>query len=305
MIPQAIRKRFAGPQGWTKHVPLQYLTDAFCSRENSALAKDLDDLYSIDGARGVISESKELPVGPELLLDFGQWFQAWGRFMELIETYVPQEAALWRVHYERIRDKPNKGDTWPVCVAYDSEVRRRSCNHGIDPSIFHLEIWNDLEAKHMGRVAVQTAREELSSYATKLSSSNSNSRYQPYPDSPDARSRSRSGNSFRASPNPNRLQITGPPGAEFQFRCFVCASLDRDHHSRSCKATKLVNGSDAILISLRPGQPRTDRNGTSFCFGYNGRNGCGDGPTCGRGKHWCSLCGSKNGSHGAQRCPAV
>jgi hypothetical protein len=63
--------------------------------------------------------------------------------------------------YERILRRPNQQDEWAVCVAYDAEVRRRSCTSSLDPAIFHLVIWNDLEAKHIARVALETVRAEI------------------------------------------------------------------------------------------------------------------------------------------------
>ncbi|KAJ7629856.1 hypothetical protein B0H17DRAFT_1218031 [Mycena rosella] len=143
------------------HVPAHVLIDSFCSHNNTAAAKKLDDLYTLDGSRGVISVSKELAWEPELALTFEECFQAWGRVLELIQTYVPQEFDLWLAHYNRILHSPNKHEEWAICVAYDSEIRRRSCTSSIDPSVFHLAIWNDLETKNISRVEIQTVRAEI------------------------------------------------------------------------------------------------------------------------------------------------
>ncbi|KAJ6451220.1 hypothetical protein C8R47DRAFT_1084167 [Mycena vitilis] len=159
LIPDAIRKRFA--QGWKQHVPLHFLTDKYCSRDNVETTKELDDTYSLDGSRGIIAVSKPLPAEPELALNFAEWFQGWARLLELIATYVPNELADWRAHYERILKKSNKDDVWDLWVAYDSEIRHRCCTSGIDPSILHLEIWNDLEVKHMTRVTYEKVSADL------------------------------------------------------------------------------------------------------------------------------------------------
>ncbi|KAJ6603847.1 hypothetical protein B0H10DRAFT_1957654 [Mycena sp. CBHHK59/15] len=224
LIPDAIRKRFA-TGGWKTHISLHYLKDDFCSHNNTVSAKELDDLYTLDGSRGIIAVAKDLPFAAELELTFAEWFQAWGRLRELIDTYVPQELHLWDAHYNRILNKPNKHELWPVWLAYDSEVRRRACTSAIDPSVFHLEIWNDLEAKNMARVALETVHVELgqssgSPHGSKSQGQSSgSSRYHPY-QTPGASSGSKSTrNSFRG--NPNRLQITGP-GVEAIYRCFVC-----------------------------------------------------------------------------------
>ncbi|KAJ7663279.1 hypothetical protein DFH06DRAFT_1128606 [Mycena polygramma] len=316
LIPDAIRKRFS--QGWKQHVPLQYLTDAFCSRDSTVTAKELDDAYTLEGSRGLISVAKTLPVMPELELTFAEWFQAWARHMELIGTYFPQELAAWTEHYNRILHRPNQQDDWAVCVAYDSEVRRRACTTGIDPAVFHLSIWNDLEAKNIARVTAATVRAELAKGLGIGAGSGSGSgsgrhkaqgpstgRYHPYSD--NAGSSSHNGysghkNSFRE--NPNRLQITGP-GVQAQFRCFLCGDFDPSHRSKFCNSPKLINGKDAILYSRKEGEPRTDREGFNYCYKFNGRAGCDRGPNCNHGKHWCSLCGSKDGSHAAQGCSSI
>ncbi|KAJ7769488.1 hypothetical protein B0H16DRAFT_1227418, partial [Mycena metata] len=156
LIPEAVRKRFSGPNGWTSHLPLHLLTDKFCSFNNQASAKELNDLFTMDGSSGTImSVAKELPFEPELSLTFDEWFQAQGRFLELIETYVPEEHELWVVHFNRILHRPNRAKHWPLCLEYDSEIRRRSLTTGIDPSAFHLDVWNELESAHIGNRAIE------------------------------------------------------------------------------------------------------------------------------------------------------
>ncbi|KAJ7355274.1 hypothetical protein DFH08DRAFT_621579, partial [Mycena albidolilacea] len=282
LVPEAIRKRFA--QGWKQHVPLHFLTDSYCSHDNAETAKELDDTYTLDGSRGVIAVSKTLPSEPELALEFGEWFQAWGRLLELIKTYCPTELHLWHEHYERILNRPNKQDDWALCVAYDTEVRRRCCSSALDPSVFHLAIWNDLEPKHMARVTLAKVRAELARASVSSQGGNSSKT---------------SNHSFRG--NPNRLQITSS-GTEAQFRCFICGDVDPAHRSRKCAARKLINGKDTIIWSRKEGEPRLDRNGVSYCYGFNGRSGCDQGANCSHGKHWCTLCGAKDGAHAAQGC---
>ncbi|KAJ7433347.1 hypothetical protein FB451DRAFT_1064480, partial [Mycena latifolia] len=290
LVPDAIRKRFI--QGWTKHVPLHYLTDAFCSHDNLASAKELNELYTLDGTHGgVVSVPKDLPSAPELDLTFAEWFQAWGRLLELIRTYFRSEFPLWEQHYNRILHRPNKEENWALCVAYDAEVRRRSCTSGLDPSVFHLELWNELESKHIARRALHVVRIEMGKSSGASQSSKS-----------QTPSNSNANSSFRG--NPNRLQITGSV-AEPQFRCFICGDTDPSHRSRFCNARKLVNGRDAVLVSRKQGEPRTDRNGNNYCYGWNGRSGCDQGAHCSHGKHWCSLCGASDGTHAAQGCPAL
>ncbi|KAJ7915001.1 hypothetical protein B0H13DRAFT_1711755 [Mycena leptocephala] len=281
LVPEAIRKKFAS--GWNSHVPLQYLTDKFCGLNNGTTAKALNDLFTMDGSSGtVVSVAKELPFEGELTLTFDEWFQAWQRLLQLIQEFVPEEYQLWLFHYESILQRPMRAQQWPLCLAYDSRIRRLATVSPIDPSEFHLAIWNELETGYITNTAIQTLRADLGSQ----SQSHSN------------------GHSFRANgppaSNPNHLPIMSP-----NARCFVCGNSDPRHSSRRCHSTVLVNGKDAILIVRKDGEPRRDSEGNSLCFAFNGRTGCTRGANCEQGKHWCSLCGQRNGAHTAQTCPKL
>ncbi|KAJ7468917.1 hypothetical protein B0H11DRAFT_1920927 [Mycena galericulata] len=99
-------------------------------------------------------------------------------------TIIFPTLPLWREHYERILNRPNKEDDWALCVAYDTEVRRRRCVTPIDPSVFHLAIWNEVEPKHIARKTYEKVRAEFgklveSSQGSKAHGASS-SRYHPY-----------------------------------------------------------------------------------------------------------------------------
>ncbi|KAJ7489660.1 hypothetical protein B0H11DRAFT_1720127, partial [Mycena galericulata] len=290
LIAEGIRKKFSGADGWKTHVPLQYLTDKYCSFANHASTKELNDLFTVDNSAGaLVSMPKELAFEPELSLTFDEWFQAWGRLLELIETYVPEEHAMWVTHFESILHRPNRAHNWALCLEYDSQIRRRVCTSSIDPSIFHLDVWNELEAEHIGKRAIATVRRELQGKSVGgRSDSDHGTRFQPYENS--KQSFSNSNHSFRASG---------------KLRCFVCGDDDPTHRSRSCKADRLVNGKELILVVGKPGAPRRDRSGQAYCFSFNGFAGCTRGNNCTSGKHWCSLCGTKNSIHSAQNCTTL
>ncbi|KAJ7754014.1 hypothetical protein B0H16DRAFT_1833089, partial [Mycena metata] len=290
LIPEAIRKKFLS--GWDSHVPLHFLTDKFCGLSNSVAAKALNDLFTMDGSSGtVVSVAKELPVEPELALTFDEWFQAWQRLLQLIEEYVANEFHLWLVHYESILHRPSRALQWSLCLAYDSRIRRLSLVTAIDPSQFHLAIWNELETQFITNTAVQTLRADLGLTASRGRSQFTNNA-------------GSSSHSFRTSaptaPNPNRLAIM-PPNS----RCFVCGDSDPNHSSRRCHSRVLINGNEAILLVRKQGEPRKDAEGNSLCFAFNGRAGCTRGANCEQGKHWCSLCGLRDGTHTAQGCAKV
>lgn len=161
LVHEAIRRKFSGADGWTSHVPLNYLTDDYCSFHNHhTKTKQLDDTLIFDSS-GVVAKEKELAFEPELRLDFDEWTQAWGRLLELIETYVPAEYNLWLVHYERIAKAPNRSRRWELWLAYDSGIRRRALSSSIDPSVHDLDLWNELEADFNGEIAGRRALEVL------------------------------------------------------------------------------------------------------------------------------------------------
>ena len=307
LIPEAIRKKFIA--GWDSHVPLHYLTDKFCGLNNGVAARALNDLFTMDGSSGtVVSVAKELPVEPELALTFDEWFQAWQRLLELIGEYLPAEYEMWFLHYDSILRRPSRAAQWSLCLAYDSRIRRLSVVSAVDPSQLHLSIWNELETQFIANTAIQALRLDLGLAPTggrQGRTRESDQRFQPYQmRSQSSNSPAANSHSFRTitnpGNNPNRLAIM-PPNS----RCFVCGESDPTHSSRRCHSRVLVSGGEVILAVRKQGEPRKDAEGNSLCFPFNGRASCTHGANCERGKHWCSLCGLRDGSHTAQTCPKV
>ncbi|KAJ7166255.1 hypothetical protein C8R46DRAFT_900195, partial [Mycena filopes] len=291
LVPEAILKKF--DDGWRTHVPLHLLTDKACSFSNHATTKELNDLYTMDGSTGtILTVAKEIAFEPELRLSFDEWFEAWTRLLELILKYLPVEHPLWVKHHKNILHRPNRKDNWALILEYDSRVRRQAVVTGIDPSIFHLDIWNSLEGEHIGKRAVATVRRELQldgpsnrkGNTSERGQSQSSDRFQPYDNS--KRQNANSSHSFRS---------------DRKSRCFVCGSEERGHLARECRAHDLVNGKPAILS----GRGRRDRDDHSYCFSFNGKTGCKRGNNCTQGEHWCTLCGERSGRHSAQDCPAL
>ncbi|KAJ6502854.1 hypothetical protein C8R47DRAFT_217404 [Mycena vitilis] len=292
LVPEAIRKKFA--DGWKTHVPLQFLTDKYCSFANKSSAKELNDLFTMDGSAGtIVSVAKELPVDGELHLSFDEWFQAYGRLLELTQTHAKDEHPMWVAHFNQIMYRPNRADNWALCLEYDSQIRRRAVDIGIDPSVFHDKLWADLQAEHIGKRAFAVARSEFQRQGKNSGSDRdqgpSNGRFQPYDAAP--RNNSDSTHSFRP--------LNG------KSRCFVCGASDGSHPSRHCSADRLISGQPTILVAQPNGGPRRDRNSTPYCFSFNGNRGCAGGTNCTKGRHWCSICGSRSGIHTAQNCVSI
>lgn len=199
---------------------------------------------------------------------------------------------MWIAHFNGIRDRPNRAQKWALCLEYDSEIRRRALVSSIDPSIFHTDVWDDLEPTHIAKRAMVLLRTEnkkdgrfgRANGDLERDQSSSTGRFQPYK---GAKQSSRdAGDSFR----PKR-----------KFRCFVCASDEDFHKSRNCTADRLVNGKPSILS----GKTRRDRAGNAYCFSFNGYSGCPGGSDCEKGHHWCSICGDKSARHCAQDCSTI
>ena len=147
MVPENIRKKLT--DGWYSHVPLTYLTDKHCEFKNKSTLNVSQDILSFDPSSGqVITTSRVLHDNGELELLFDKWHQAWRRLLELIKDHLPQEYPLWEVHYTQIMNSENRSELWPLYLAYDAEIRKRTTQFAIDPSIFSIGIWNDLEVRY-------------------------------------------------------------------------------------------------------------------------------------------------------------
>lgn len=277
LVPDHIRKKFI--DGWNVHVPLTFLTDKGCLLKNKSTDPSTQDLLTIDNGR-ILATTKPLSDDGELDLTFDEWHQAWRRLLNLIRTYIPEEYTLWELHYSFILNNDNRAELWPLYLAYDSEIRRRSTQLPIDPSQFSIGIWNDLETRF-------TARKVLSMVQTDLRP-HSNHPHTPrdFPKNPGRSS------SFR----------TISQQSDRPSRCFICGDRSKDHVSRYCSATLNTSGHPCHLLRQGSSSKRQSKSGKPYCFAWNGISGCTQSP-CSRGEHWCTLCGSK--SHNAQQCTIV
>ena len=147
LVPDHIRKKFI--DGWHVHVPLTYLTDKGCVFKDKPAVVASQELLMIDNVTGHIqTSSKPLSDTGELDLTFNEWHQVWRHLLDLIRTHIPDELWLWEIHHTFIVNKENCTELWPIYLAYDVEIRKRATQLPIDPSIFSIGIWNDLEARY-------------------------------------------------------------------------------------------------------------------------------------------------------------
>lgn len=298
LVPDHIRKKFA--DGWNMHIPLTYLTDKGCLLKDKLSVNSSQDILTIDNASGrILATSKPLIDDGELELTFDEWHQAWRRLLDLIKNFLPDEFLMWEVHYSFILNNENRAELWPLYLTYDAEIRRRSIQFPIDPSIFSIGIWNDLEARYTAKKVLALVQSDLRHNHSNQQSVSSSSRYQHNNSSRDSNftPRNSSRNSFR-SQQQRTVQNSehSKPG-----RCIFCGDHSKNHLSRNCPGTCNVTGAPCHLLKGTSGV-RQDKYGKSYCFAWNGFSGCDQTP-CQRGEHWCTLCGAK--SHNAQQCTLV
>lgn len=326
LVSDFIRKKFA--EGWHEHVSLEYLTDSYCAFGNRKATKHLRDSFSITGTGTLTANSEPLPSDRESSLSFDEWYQAWQRLLPLIQEFLPQDLEAWTTHFDTIMAKSNRAERWETWLAYDIMVRTQSTQIGLDPAEFQHEIWNSLEAHIMQKQVLEQTLLRLGLPTPSSSSQPFTYNQRRYEDpsasrpgyTPQNRARdspySRDTGSFANRPRNERDSfravpaITSPsePSQSRRLRCFICASDDPSHASRHCKETSLVSGRDCHIKRAPSAGTndtrRFDRDGNSYCYSWNGKNGCDSRPdSCRFGRHWCSLCGTK--SHNAQRCPSV
>jgi hypothetical protein len=288
LVPDHVRKKFA--EGWQSHIPLTFLTDKGCLAKDKHSSSHTQEILTIDETTGAIqTSSKPLVDEGELDLSFDEWHQAWRRLLDLIRMYIPQEFLLWEIHYSFILNKENRAELWPLYLAYDVEIRKRSIIEPIDPSQFSIGVWNDLETRY-------TAKKVLAIVQAGLKNSNQGTTTRNTPDKNKPRN-----SSFRKN------QSSSASDSSKTGRCMFCGDRARTHLSRNCTACNNVDGTPCHLHRVEPSGPgsssRIAHSGKRYCYAWNGLSGCESGATCTRGEHLCTLCGSS--SHAAQLCNVV
>ncbi|KAJ7040078.1 hypothetical protein C8F04DRAFT_1254541 [Mycena alexandri] len=123
------------------------------------------------GIGSVISVAKELPSDKELNLTFEARFQAWGRLLELIHTYVAEEHTLWLTHLEPIMHMLHRAENWAVWLEYNAQVRRRALNETFDPSVLQEDILRPLQTTTISKAIKKELTGELHSTERELGSS--------------------------------------------------------------------------------------------------------------------------------------
>ncbi|KIJ46023.1 hypothetical protein M422DRAFT_46337 [Sphaerobolus stellatus SS14] len=275
-IPNQIRQKFVN--GWSEHVPLTYLTDAYCAKAAND-PKVSQDIVTWDPiSESFTTTSKTLPGDGESRLSYAEWNEAWRRLLELIRAHLPEDYEAWKIHYTRIRDAIDVSARWNLWLQYDIQLRQQACRVGLDPATFNEALWRDLQPDFLAKQAKDSALEEIRrELSLALPSSSVKRRH----------------SLDRSEPVPKRRRDTNP----IKTRCFHCGSSE--HPARDCKQTSLVNGRP-LFLRLNDTGIYSDNTGIRYCFSFNGVKGCTTkSGYCTRGVHRCTLCG---GNHSAQQC---
>ena len=189
---------------------------------------------------------------------------------------------MWQTHYLFILNSENRAELWPLYLAYNVEIQKRTTRFSFDSSVFSIGIWNDLELRYTTNKVFSLVQSTLKNQANRIPSDKQKSR------------NSNQGSSFRdhnSQPDPVKTS-----------RCIFCSDRTKSHIPRNCPAC-YSNGVPCHLHRVEPSGTRQSRSGKRYCYSWNGPSGCEFGATCRRGEHLCTLCGSA--SHTAQSCNAV
>ena len=279
LVPDHVHRKFI--EGWTSHVSLVHLTDKGCLFKNKS---STNNALTIDPLTGTIhTTSSSLSDDGELDLTFDEWHQAWRRLLDLIRSFVPRDFLAWEVHYSFIANSENRAELWPLYLAYDTEICRRTTRFLIDPSKFSIGIWNDLELRYTTKKVLSLVQADLKQQASHSA-----------PDRQKPQNHS-SNYSFRDQHSHADSTRIG--------RCIFCGDRTKTHMSRNCTAACYANGVPCHLHRVEPSGICQSRLGKWYCYAWNGLSGCEYGTTCRHGEHLCTLCGSS--SHNAQQCTAV
>ena len=260
-----------------------------CLFKSKSSTNSTQDVLSFDASTGqVTATSRTLPDNNgELEMTFDEWHQAWRRLLDLIKTFVPHDFLAWEVHYSFILNSENRAELWPLYLAYDAEIRKRTTRFGIDPSKFSIGIWNDLETRYTAKKVLSIVHADLRNHTDHSVHSHA------VPSSSTPRNPSQ-GSSFRN----NQVSLDSPKTG----RCIFCGCRAKSHLSRNCTAACYANGSPCLLARQEPFGTRVSQSGKRYCFSWNGPSGCDQVP-CRKGDHFCTLCGTP--THNAQQCDVV
>lgn len=307
LAPMTIERKVK--EGWTEHIGLEFLTDAFCL--NTAAHPSIPSSNNRDAL--------EAPSEREKNLSIAEWMQASKRFLLLLQTHQPGLYAPWREHFDNIVSREGLSLEWKSWLLYDVRVRFTSLRSGIDPRVFHQEIWDRAHRDTESETLKQTVTAELQRGLAQTIDSRLEARmrelqppaYTSPLKRPFASLEKDDGNSFRpakrrqpssqAEATAANANLTPQQPNQRWPKCFICNSPPETHGEWfRCNQRTTVEGKPVRLSRGADGRFVHAADGRRICYDFNSKaNGCQSKP-CAKGEHSCSLCGSL--AHGAQQC---
>ena len=228
-VPENVRKKFT--DSWSSHVPLTYLTDKGCLFKDKSSSASSHDILTVDPMTGAIQTfSTSLSDDGELDLTFDEWHQAWRRSLDLIRTYFPDEFLMWETHYSFILNSENRADLWPLFLSYDAEMCKRTTRFPIDPSVFSISIWNDLELRCTTKKVLLLIQADLKHHVSRAP-----------PDRHKPRNPGQSSSFRRQSYSDSKTR-----------HCIFCGDCTKSHISWNCTAACYPNGVPCHLHRVEP-----------------------------------------------------
>ncbi|KAG8952221.1 hypothetical protein FRC04_004928 [Tulasnella sp. 424] len=257
VIPPAVRNVMAA--GWSSHIPLSLLTDAYC-RNYSAHESLSATITSVQNGGLRLKVASELPEKGESSITRGEWNQAWPRLLSLIGQHIPGIYGKWHEHYTRIANLEGLDDEWEYCRAYDIKIRKRALREPLDPGLWHPEVMSRC------RLEVDTRRRDMT-HAEMLASLQSVTQTNsgPYgngprtPLRPPRRMFITEPNKFTPSPNkftPSpkarwfrpREDGESHPATSSSLKCIVCGSNNPAHGTwKYCDASSTIFGKPVFM----------------------------------------------------------
>ena len=266
-------------QGFKSYIPLSCLTVKSC-KEQRHKASQPETLQVLKGeiisskAKGYSSENEKSLLPQE-------WHQATTTLIQLIQTYYepwsedPDEAdqpdrlaKKYTKIFHTIATRSSFVTDFDIFLEYACDVMRWD----VDRRNRHKKSQiHEFDKEHFQNLQFQAVRKATSSYSHAPNGSK---------DSKSSYGRLRS-------------EFRGDKKIWVRF-CGVCAG------SHGWKEHRAKNGK---FLSKQNGKWK-DAGGNEYCFDFNHPSGCKR-ENCGEHfKHWCSMCGSKDG-HSAPHCPTL
>lgn len=279
-----------------RYIPLTLLTTKACCNASYTTAMDKDARHAIkleDGGLRVSPTSFDA-TGEDQISN-SDWTDASARYVRLLGRHLlagndthpggtdaQRVAAEWGEHFRLIRERSNFLERFDTYRTYDIRVRRIwQNNQTFNPGIWHDTLYQRIIEDTLF-AQLGTGQTVLSS--TKVSGSSTIGHNQP---STNSSFPSRSRHSSAETDRPRRSGADAPTNN----KCMYCGK--KDHHYRRCR------GEEGLLLQRNKERRWVDKDGKSYCIGFNGPTPCTRGDTC-MHIHACSLCLARD--HGAQRC---